>query len=366
MGERAAAVPSPVADRELGDVDGEPVMSAPPAVAVSPSSPPVSSALEERSLFGEAERIAARAASASPRRQYGAIFRAFGDWLAREFGRPPLIGDLDADVIAAYGRHLATSGGRGGRAAAPATARVYLSMVRALARDLGLEDVVEGVGCPPSARAAGDAHRHPPRQPPAGAGPRHDRGQAGLRAAARARGLRTAVGGAARAAGARLAPPARQRPPSPPVCPRQRRPGARGPRSGGRSAGAGGVDGDPSARPGRRAARRAAAVRPSRPPRRAGPSPPLRRRRAPARAPPLPRRRRTRGARPPTCAARLLGHAPARGRAGVPVHEVSARLGHFDLRTTAGYAAPPPERVDEMAEVLDRRHHAARRAGWGV
>ena len=42
--------------------------------------------------------------------------------------------------------------------------------------------------------------------------------------------------------------------------------------------------------------------------------------------------------------------------AGVPVHEVSARLGHVDLRTTARYAAPRPERVDEIAEVLDRRH----------
>ena len=51
---------------------------------------------------------------ASTRRQYGAIFRAFGDWLAGELGRPPVVGDLDADVIAAYGRHLATSGGRGG------------------------------------------------------------------------------------------------------------------------------------------------------------------------------------------------------------------------------------------------------------
>ena len=49
--------------------------------------------------------------------------------------------------------------------------------------------------------------------------------------------------------------------------------------------------------------------------------------------------------------------------AGVPVHEVSARLGHVDLRTTARYAAPRPERVDEIAEVLDRRHQAARGMG---
>ena len=49
--------------------------------------------------------------------------------------------------------------------------------------------------------------------------------------------------------------------------------------------------------------------------------------------------------------------------AGVPVHEVSARLGHVDLRTTARYAAPRAERVDVIADVLDRRHQAARRAG---
>ena len=51
--------------------------------------------------------------------------------------------------------------------------------------------------------------------------------------------------------------------------------------------------------------------------------------------------------------------------AGVSVHEVSARLGHVDLRTTARYAAPRPERVDDIADVLDRRHQAARRAGGG-
>ena len=59
-----------------------------------------------------------------------------------------MVGDLDADVIAAYGRHLAMSGGRGGRPATPATVRVYLSMVRALARELGQEDAVGGVCVP--------------------------------------------------------------------------------------------------------------------------------------------------------------------------------------------------------------------------
>src|SRR5450755_781272 len=109
---------------------------------------PAPAGLEQRNLFGEAERIAARAASASTRRQYASIFRAFGDWLSGELSRPPVVGDLDTDAIAAYGRHLATSGGRGGRPAAPATTRVYLSMIRALARDLGREDEVEGVRVP--------------------------------------------------------------------------------------------------------------------------------------------------------------------------------------------------------------------------
>jgi hypothetical protein len=110
------------------------------------ASAPAPSGLEQRNLFGEAERIAARAASASTRRQYAAIFRAFGDWLASELGRPPVVGDLD--TIAAYGRHLAVAGGRGGGPAAPATSRVYLSMIRALARDLGREDRTQGVRVP--------------------------------------------------------------------------------------------------------------------------------------------------------------------------------------------------------------------------
>jgi integrase/recombinase XerC len=142
---------APVVDDRLELVDAELVASPAPSAsrsALSPFPPPAASALEDRNLFGEADRIAARAASASTRRQYGAIFRAFGDWLAGELGRPPLVRDLDADVIAAYGRHLATSGGRGGRPAAPATVRVYLSMARALARDLGLDDAVDGVRLP--------------------------------------------------------------------------------------------------------------------------------------------------------------------------------------------------------------------------
>jgi hypothetical protein len=51
-------------------------------------------------------------------------------------------------VLAAYARHLATAGGRGGRPAAPATARVYMSMIRALARDLGLGEETAEVRIP--------------------------------------------------------------------------------------------------------------------------------------------------------------------------------------------------------------------------
>jgi len=136
---------------EVELVDAELVTSAGVAASaapLSPSPPPLAPGLEARNLFGEAERIAARAASASTRRQYGAIFRAFGDWLAGELGRPPLVGDLDADVIAAYGRHLAERGGRGGGPAAPATVRVYLSMVRALACQLGLAEMAIDVRVP--------------------------------------------------------------------------------------------------------------------------------------------------------------------------------------------------------------------------
>ena len=91
---------------------------------------------------------------------------------------------------------------------------------------------------------------------------------------------------------------------------------------------------------------------------------PPRRGRAPARAPLMPRgrRRRTAGASHalrPYWATHLL-------EAGVPVPRGlrAARTrrpqDHRPLRRAR------PERVDQVAEVLDRRHHAARRAGWGA
>jgi integrase/recombinase XerC len=103
---------------------------------------------ERTNLFAVAEQLAARAATPSTRRQYAAIYRSFGDWLRGELGRPPTVEDLDADAIAAYARHLETAGGRGGRPAATATRRIYLSMIRALARELGRHDVAAGVKVP--------------------------------------------------------------------------------------------------------------------------------------------------------------------------------------------------------------------------
>jgi hypothetical protein len=43
------------------------------------------------------------------------------------------------------------------------------------------------------------------------------------------------------------------------------------------------------------------------------------------------------------------------------MHTVSARLAHVDLRTISRYAVPRPERVDEIADVLDRRYQLAQR-----
>jgi len=225
-------------------------------------------------------------------------------------------------VIAAYGRHLATSGGRGAGPAAPATVRVHLSMGRALARELGLDEAVVGARVP----------RHEPGPPET----LTDNGYANL---LRVPDRRTIAGK------------------------REGRPRAQGTGPRGRPASARGVDGGPSAGPWRRAARRAAAVRAPRPPRRSGACPPLSCRRARlvhrnCLAAGVPERLAHSHALQAHWATHLLV-------AGVPVHDVSARLGHVDLRTTARYTGPRPERVDDIAEVLDRRHGAARRAGWG-
>lgn len=125
---------------------GEPVLPSGPA---SEELPEVEEGLDPPvNLYAAGQRVAARAATPATRRQYAAIYRSFGDWLRSELGRPPVVSDLDADVIAAYARHLETGGGRGGRPAAPATRRIYLSMVRALARELGRGDVATTVRVP--------------------------------------------------------------------------------------------------------------------------------------------------------------------------------------------------------------------------
>jgi hypothetical protein len=121
-----------------------------------------------RHLAGEADRIAARASTPGTRRQYASIYRSFTVWLAAALGRAPRVQDLDADVIAAYARHLAAAGGRGGRPAAPATVRVYVSMVRALAGELGLEpNGRRGARPAPSPRAARNTDRRRLQQPAA-------------------------------------------------------------------------------------------------------------------------------------------------------------------------------------------------------
>jgi integrase len=359
---------TPAANAELDLVDAELVdatdLVAPP-VSLSSSPPPVPSGLAARNLFGEAERIAARAATISTRRQYGAIFRAFGDWLASELGRPPVVGDLDADVIAAYGRHLEASGGRGGRAAAPATVRVYLSMVRALARGLGREQQIEGVrvprhepGPPETLTDTDYANllRVPDRRTIAG---KRDYallralGDCGLRSAElrglRARDLRRPRANARHHRLYIRGKGGREREVPVPEAVQQAlqawlkvHPLARG---------VGLLDEQPLfVRLGRH-----------------GDEPPLplsavavhRLVRRHCEAVGVPERL----AHPHALRAYWATHLL---EAGVPVHEVSARLGHVDLRTTARYAAPRPERVDEIAEVLDRRHQAARRAGWGA
>jgi integrase len=323
---------------------------------------PAPAGMQARNLFGEADRIAARAAVASTRRQYAAIFRAFGDWLAAELGRPPVVGDLDTDAIAAYARHLASGGGRGGRPAAPATSRVYLSMIRALARDLGREDQIEGVRVPrhepgpPETLTDSDYAnllRVPDRRTLAG---KRDYallrvlGDCGLRSA-ELRGLRAQD--------------------------------LRRPRSNARHyrlfvRGKGGREREvPVPEAVQQALEAWVKVHP------------LARGVALLDEQPLFVRLGRHGHEQPlplsavavhrlvhrSCAAagvpERLAHPHALRaywathclEAGVSVHEVSARLGHVDLRTTARYAANRPERTDEIADVLDRRHQAARRAG---
>jgi site-specific recombinase XerD len=320
--------------------------------------------LAARNLFGEAERIAARASGAGTRRQYGAIYRAFASWLCEQLGRPPLGGDLDADVIAAYARHLASGGGRGGRPAAPATARVYISMVRALARQLGREDAIGDVHAPrhepgpPETLTDGDYAnllRVPDRRTVVG---KRDYallrvlGDCGLRSAElrglRARDLRRPRSNARHHRLFVRGKGGREREVPVPEAVQQAleawfkvHPLARGVAM---------RDEDPLfVRLGRHGHQDPDALS------------------AEAVYRLVSRHARTAGvpdrlAHPHVLRAYWATHCL---EAGVPVHEVSARLGHVDLRTTARYAAPRAERIDTVADVLDRHHQHSRRNGLG-
>ncbi len=318
--------------------------------------------LVPRNLFGEADRIAARAASPSTRRQYAAIYRAFAHWLRDQLGRPPVVGDLDADVIAAYARHLATGGGRGGRPAAPATARVYVSVVRAFARQLGREDAIADIraprheaGPPETLTDADYANliRVPDRRCLAG---KRDYallrilGDCGLRSAELrglcARDLRRPRSNARHFRLFVRGKGGREREVPVPEAVQEAldawikvHPLARGVAL---------RDEDPLfirlGRHTREEPVELSAVAVYR----------LVRRHALTAGVP------DRLAHPHALRAYWATHCL---EAGVPVHEVSARLGHVDLRTTARYAAPRAERVDDIADVLDRRHQAARRNG---
>jgi integrase len=355
--QRVLAPAEPVLELEL--LDGT-IADEPADVAVLAA--PAPAGLEQRNLFGEAERIAARAASASTRRQYASIFRAFGDWLAGELGRPPVVGDLDTDAIAAYARHLATSGGRGGRPAAPATTRVYLSMIRTLARDLGREHQVEGVrvprhepGPPETLTDTDYANllRVPDRRTLAG---KRDYallrvlGDCGLRSAElrglRARDLRRPRSNARHHRLFVRGKGGREREVPVPLAVQQAleawlkvHPLARG---------VGLLDEQPLfvrlGRHGHEKPLPLSAVAVHR----------LVRRSCTAAGVP------ERLSHPHALRAYWATHCL---EAGVLMHTVSARLGHVDLRTTARYAAARPEQIDDIADVLDRRHQAARRAG---
>lgn len=109
---------------------------------------PAGEQLGETNLYAVCELIAARAARASSARQYRCIYIRFCDALREQLGRPPTVGDLGVDVIAAYGRQLERHGGRAGGPASPATRRAHMTMLRALLRELGLEADAAAVRVP--------------------------------------------------------------------------------------------------------------------------------------------------------------------------------------------------------------------------
>lgn len=326
------------------------------------STPTGADELDMRNLFGEADRIAARASTPGTRRQYAAIYRTFAHWLREQLGRPPVVGDLDADVIAAYAQHLTRSGGRGGGPAAPATARVYVSMVRAMARQLGREHAIAEVRAPrhepgppetltdtdyanllrvPDRRSLGGKRDYALLRVIGDCGPRSAelrglRAQDLRRPRSNARHYRLYLRGKG----------GREREVSVPeatqaaidawikVHPLGRGVGLR--------------DEDPLfVRLGRHAHEEPVALSAEAVYR-------VVNRHAIAAGIP------GRLAHPHALRAYWATHCL---EAGVPIHEVSARLGHVDLRTTARYAAARPEHVDSIADVLDRQEQKRRRAG---
>ena len=120
----------------------------PAAAARVSAALPAGEQLLEHNLYAVCELVAGRAARASSARQYGAIYTRFCDALRDELGRPPVVGDVTADAIAAYSRALEQHGGRGGGPASPATRRVHLTMLRALLTQLGRDGEAADVRVP--------------------------------------------------------------------------------------------------------------------------------------------------------------------------------------------------------------------------
>ena len=132
---------------EFGDTALAELPPGPPAQRGSPELP-AGDELGGANLYAVLELVAARAARASSARQYRSIYTRFANALRDELGRAPLVADLTADAIAAYGHELERHGGRGGGEASPATRRAHLTMLRALLAQLGLDEQAAAVRVP--------------------------------------------------------------------------------------------------------------------------------------------------------------------------------------------------------------------------
>jgi integrase/recombinase XerC len=100
-------------------------------------------------LLGIVAAIAAQTRpSPKTRADYTAIYDRFTTWLAAGLGRAPLVGDLDLERLLAWRNHRETSGGHRGTGVAPATLRVELAALRALARQAGRGDLADALHAP--------------------------------------------------------------------------------------------------------------------------------------------------------------------------------------------------------------------------